>query len=147
MPDLVKRIDMANHFAELCAQHDITVKFTVAPPEAGAYWARPSLKTIQTRPIRNTGFYVSALHEIGHCIGCRQTRHWSTLMREFYAWKWSKEHAIIWTDTAQRVMARALTGYKESATPAQIAEMPDSFHDIWIEEGQIPANRRIEEND
>ena len=137
MPDsnalLVKRIDMATHFAEVCAAHDITVKFTILEPGQGAYWARPEKKLIQTRPIKNTGFYVSGLHEIGHCVGKRQDRtRWSILMTEWFAWKWAMKTAIIWTDTAQRVMVAALEGYKSSATPEQIAEMPEDFHSIFL---------------
>ena len=136
MPDangnLVKRIDMATHFAEICSEHGITVKFTTMEPGEGAYWARPSAKLIQTRPIKNTGFYVSGLHEVGHCVGKRQNRNrWSVLMSEWFAWKWAKENAIVWTDTAERVMVRALTGYRNSATADNVFAMPQDFHQLF----------------
>ena len=37
------------------------------------YYANPRKKHIQIRPTKNTGYYVSALHEIGHILGDDQT--------------------------------------------------------------------------
>ena len=132
MPDangsLVKRIDMANHFAEICAEHGITVKFTLAEPNEGAYWARPHKKLIQTRPIRNTGFYVSGLHEIGHCVSRGQTGN--VLANEWDAWQWAKEHAIVWTDTASRIMRQALSGYESASSRSVRFGMPTEFHNF-----------------
>jgi hypothetical protein len=128
---LIKRIDMAVSFMELAAEHSLTVTFTTEPADR-AYVAYPSQRRIKTRPIKNTGYYVSGLHEIGHCVGKRQSSRWSTLMSEYYAWKWAMENAIVWTETADRVMRRALTGYMESATSAQRENMPDQF---WIDMG------------
>jgi len=130
MPDqngnTVKRIDMANHFAELAAEHRITVKFTLADPNQGAYFARRDSRMISTRPIRNTGFYISALHEIGHIVGPDQGG--SRLKAEWGAWRWAKENAIVWTDTAERVMKRALTSY---CTDRLVRDMPEEFFN-WV---------------
>ena len=117
MPDqngnLVKRIDMAIHVMELCAEHKIKVRFTLEQPATG-YVADRQHRTIKTRPVRNTGFYVSALHEIGHIVGEHQTVDDSRLMQEWYAWRFAKETALTWTDTAERVMKRALSSYCNS---------------------------------
>jgi hypothetical protein len=127
---LVKRIDMANHFAELCAEHEIVVRFTLAAPEDGAYSANHMQRRVTTRPIRNTGFYVSALHEIGHIVGPHQDK--SRLWAEWGAWIWAKENAIVWTDTAWRVTRGALTSYS-NAFGAET--MPDDFRN-WINIGE-----------
>ena len=66
---LVKRIDMALHVQELCAEHDITIKYQSLNDTDPRYYANPRHKLICIRPTKNTGFYVSALHEIGHLIG------------------------------------------------------------------------------
>ena len=61
------------------------------------------------RPTKNTGYYVSALHEIGHIVGKFQDR--SQLTRELWAWVWARQNAIVWTETADRVMAGAMESY------------------------------------
>lgn len=123
---LIKRIDMAIHFMELAGEKGITVKFTNEDAST-AYVAYRATRTIKTRPIRNTGFYVSALHEMGHLLGKRQCSAWSTLRSEWEAWVWAKDNAIIWTATADRVMRKALLSYYPSATDAQRANMPAEF--------------------
>ena len=129
MPDengnLVKRIDMALHFMSLCADLGVTVKFSNVEMD---YSVRRDTKTIRTRPIKNTGFYVSGLHELGHLYGQNQTSNDSRLMQEWQAWVWAKEHALTWTDTAERVMKRALTSY---CNRQNIQPMPDEFFD-WV---------------
>ena len=69
---LVKRIDMALHVQELCAKHKITVSFDSLKNATPQYWANRRKNAIQIRPTKNTGYYVSALHEIGHLIGQQQ---------------------------------------------------------------------------
>jgi hypothetical protein len=79
---LVKRIDMALHIQELCAVNHITVSY-----------------------------HVSALHEIGHILGDDQTYNNTVKEREIGAWIWAMLNAKVWTDTADRVMAKALSSY------------------------------------
>lgn len=129
MPDangnLVKRIDMALHFMQLAAVHNISVKFTLNPPSSG-YLADRESRSIVTRPVQNTGYYVSALHEIGHIVGPDQDR--SRLEAEWGAWRFAKENAVTWTDTAERVMKKALSSY---CNRQNIQSMPDDFFD-WV---------------
>lgn len=126
----MKRIDMFIHFAEIAAAHNITVRFTTEPPSV-AYWANPAERMISTRPIKNTGYYVSGLHEIGHIVGPFQSSKNSRLRQEWGAWMFAMSEAQIWTDTAQRIMVGAMTSYINSATPDQIRRMPESFHSIF----------------
>ena len=108
---MIKRIDMAMHIQELCAAHDITVKYQSLNDEVPRYYAQPQSRVIQIRPTKNTGYYVSALHEIGHIIGERQGPSISTLTKELYAWIWARQNALVWTDTAERIMRRAMDSY------------------------------------
>jgi hypothetical protein len=106
MRPLVKRIDMALHIQELCAVNHITVSYQSLDDEIPRYYANPSRKHIHIRPTKNTGYYVSALHEIGHILGDDQTYNNTVKEREIGAWIWAMLNAKVWTDTADRVMAK-----------------------------------------
>ncbi len=108
---LVKRIDMALHIQELSALENITVSYQSLRETNPRYSAIPSRRHITIRPTKNTGYYVSALHEIGHILGGNQSRNNTTKEKEIGAWIWAMLHAIVWTDTADRVMAKALRSY------------------------------------
>ena len=54
---------------------------------------------------------MSALHEIGHILGDNQSRNNTTKEKEIGAWIWAMLQAIVWTETADRVMAKALQSY------------------------------------
>lgn len=107
----VKRIDMALHVQELCAEHRITVRYQKLSARVPQYWANPNKREIQIRPTKNTGYYVSALHEIGHIVGLKQEPHNDTLTKELWAWIWAKENALVWTETAERIMREAMDSY------------------------------------
>ena len=108
---LVKRIDMALHVQELCAKHNITVKYQSLNEKVPRYYANQKTRTICIRPTKNTGYYVSALHEIGHIIGSNQTSDYDTIEREIGALKCAMCNAIVWTDTADKIMKKALMSY------------------------------------
>ena len=108
---LVKRIEMALHVQELCANHKIQVIYQTLKDATPRYYANQKTRTICIRPTKNTGFYVSALHEIGHIIGCNQSSKYDTIEKEIGAWKFAMAHALVWTDTADRIMKRALLSY------------------------------------
>ena len=95
---LVKRIDMALHVQELCAKHNITVKYQSLKEVLPRYYANQKTRTICIRPTKNTGYYVSALHEIGHIIGSNQTSDYDTIEREIGAWKFAVANSLVWTD-------------------------------------------------
>ena len=78
---VIKRIDMALHIMELCATNNIQVQYQSLEDETPRYWARPSERKIQIRPTKNTGYYVSALHELGHILGERQMQRNRRLTR------------------------------------------------------------------
>lgn len=113
----VKRIDMALHIQELCAEHGITVRYQSLSDSDPRYYARPSDRLIQIRPTKNTGYYVSALHELGHILGRFQSWEKSRLTRELWAWVWARQNALVWTETADRIMRQAMDSY--GWTPTQ----------------------------
>ena len=108
---MVKRIDMALHKQELCAVEKISVSYQSLTETVPRYSAIPSRRHITIRPTKNTGYYVSALHEIGHILGDNQSRNNTTKEKEIGAWIWAMLSAIVWTETADRVMAKALRSY------------------------------------
>ena len=108
---LIKRIDMALHIQELLAVEKISVSYQSLTETIPRYSAIPSRRHITIRPTKNTGYYVSALHEIGHILGDNQSRNNTTKEKEIGAWIWAMLSAIVWTETADRVMARALRSY------------------------------------
>ncbi len=109
--DPVKRIDMALHVQQLCAENGITVTYQSLDDPSPRYYAQPMRKLICIRPTKNTGYYVSALHELGHILGDRQAPSISTLTKELYAWIWARQKALVWTETAERVMRNAMNSY------------------------------------
>ena len=108
---MVKRIDMALHIQELCAVEKISVSYQSLTETTPRYSAIPYRRHITIRPTKNTGYYVSALHEIGHILGDNQSRNNTTKEKEIGAWIWAMLQAIVWTETADRVMAKALQSY------------------------------------
>ena len=107
----VKRIEMALHVQQLCAENGIMVTYQSLNDRVPRYYAQPASKLICIRPTKNTGYYVSALHELGHILGNRQSPTFSTLTRELHAWIWAKKNAVVWTDTAERIMRSAMDSY------------------------------------
>ena len=118
----VKRIDMAIHIQEICAKYNLTVRYQTLKDKQPNYFARPATKEIHVRPTKNTGYYVSTLHEIGHILGDYQGAQWGTdyaglsqdkiiLTKEIHAWIYARKNALVWTETAERVMRKAMDSY------------------------------------
>ena len=118
----VKRIDMAIHIQEICAKYNLTVRYQTLKDKQPNYYARPATKEIHVRPTKNTGYYVSTLHEIGHILGDYQGAQWGTdyaglsqdkiiLTKEIHAWIYARKNALVWTETAERVMRKAMDSY------------------------------------
>ena len=105
----VKRIDMAVHIQEICALNKIKVNYQSMDDIVPIYWANKKKREIQIRPTKNTGYYVSALHEIGHIIGDNQDL--DLIAKELWAWIYAKETAMVWTPTAERIMRKSMDSY------------------------------------
>ena len=107
----IKRIDMAIHIQEICAKYNITVRYQTLKDKQPNYYARPATKEIHVRPTKNTGYYVSTLHEIGHILGDYQGAQWGIRTKEIHAWIYARKNALVWTETAERVMRKAMDTY------------------------------------
>ena len=107
----VKRIDMAIHVQEICAKYNIIVRYQTLKDKQPNYYARPATKEIHVRPTKNTGYYVSTLHEIGHILGDYQGAQWGIRTKEIHAWVYARKNALVWTETAERVMRKAMDTY------------------------------------
>ena len=105
----VKRIDMAVHIQEICALNKIKVNYQSMYEIVPIYWANKKKREIQIRPTKNTGYYVSALHEMGHIIGDNQDL--DLIAKELWAWIYAKETAMVWTPTAERIMRKSMDSY------------------------------------
>ena len=121
---LVKRIDMAIHVQELCAKHDIKVRYQSLSESVPRYYANRRDRIICIRPTKNTGYYVSALHEIGHILGNNQSVDNDKIEQEVGDWMYAMANAIVWTDTATKIMAKALKSYGISDS---------MFQGVWLE--------------
>lgn len=106
---MIRRIDMALHVQEICALNDIKVRYQSMDEVEPRYWANPNKREIQIRPTKNTGYYVSALHEIGHIIGDNQDL--DRLGQELWAWIYARQTALIWNPTAERIMQDSMKSY------------------------------------
>ena len=134
---VTKRIDMALHIQELLAVEKISVSYQSLTETVPRYSAIPSRRHITIRPTKNTGYYVSALHEIGHILGDDQSRNNTTKEKEIGAWIWAMLSAIVWTETADRVMARALQSY--GVEQAEIEEIQVMWNPCHRDEEQDVA--------
>ena len=134
---VTKRIDMALHIQELLAVEKISVSYQSLTETVPRYSAIPSRRHITIRPTKNTGYYVSALHEIGHILGDDQSRNNTTKEKEIGAWIWAMLSAIVWTETADRVMARALRSY--GVEQAEIEEIQVMWNPCHRDEEQDVA--------
>ncbi len=163
---LIKRIDMALHVQELCAKHKITVDYQSLDENVPRYMANINAKRILIRPTKNTGYYVSALHEIGHVV-CQNRNKLingtytydlnndsndedmtlsytananSRVECELQAWIYAFSNALTWTATAERIMRRAMDSYR----------WRQSHKDLWsqltgipFEEGEIAIAEEV----
>ena len=100
---------MAVHIQEICALNKIKVNYQSMDEIVPIYWANKKKREIQIRPTKNTGYYVSALHEIGHIIGDNQDL--DLIAKELWAWIYAKETAMVWTPTAERIMRKSMDSY------------------------------------
>ncbi len=105
--------DMRQHVSKLCREHQITCHEVKRPNQA---YALREADEIGIPLIRSAVSYATAMHEIGHHLGRRQTNR-SVLVREREAWQWARSNALrgIWTPAMERSARRALEWYEQRA--------------------------------
>jgi hypothetical protein len=70
-------------------------------------------RTIVVPPITDVDTAVVVDHELAH-VRTKRANH-STLESECAAWRWAREHALIWNEEAQRRMYQSLQTYIKAA--------------------------------
>lgn len=97
-----KHVEKLNqHVVNLCEQHNI------AWHQVRRGYAAYEFREIFAPPIRGWVSYAVVLHTIGHCLGRYQTSS-KTMVRESWAWRWAKSHALRWTPAMERCAIAAL---------------------------------------
>ena len=100
---------MREHIERLCHEHRIAWYQDVKRCERA--WAVNECEEIHTPPIRSAVAYATALHEIGHILGRHQDSR-VVLVRERWAWRWARRHAIAWTRAMERSYSLTLTAQR-----------------------------------
>jgi hypothetical protein len=102
---------MRQHIERLCQENEIRCWQDSTHPNA---WSANAFREIHTPPIKGAVSYAVALHEIGHILGRYQhSRH--VFIREDWAWRWARVHALIWTPAMERHAQWALDWYRQRA--------------------------------
>ena len=113
--------DMRAHIEQLAAARSIVLRTRWVKRTAKAYSIRErdgAADEVQTPPIRSALTYATALHEIGHILGRYQTQRHRRLTQEFWAWKWARQNALIWTPAMERFCRESLAWYAARERPA-----------------------------
>ena len=97
--------------------------------------AVPAKLAIACPPIWNVETAATVLHEVAHT---RDQRNRTTLDREIFAWRWARQRALLWDDTAQRRMVESLQTYLTKA------KLPDVLKVIEAEEFLSPVKYKFE---
>jgi len=119
--------DLAAHVDDLCTQHQISVEWIGRTKRA---WAVRKRDAIRIYPVINQKRYATALHEIGHIIGPRQSGR--RIEQEWGAWEFALEAALIdFTPGTYRMIHRALGSYVLRYTYRKKAYLPPRGDPFW----------------
>ena len=89
---------MHEHFTALIEEHQIVHYQTRSTTRA---WSLREAEEIHTPPVKTWKSYITALHEIGHLLGRHQlSQH--VMVRERWAWRWARQHALVWAPRMER---------------------------------------------
>ena len=100
------------HIEQLCRDHGILWFRDSARPTQN--WAVREFEEIRTAPIRSLTSYAAAMHEIGHVLGSHQASRY-VLVRETWAWRWARTHALTWTSAMEMQRQSSLAWYAQRA--------------------------------
>jgi len=99
---------MRQHIEQLVSTHDIRISPVRRPHSAFAIReADGGADEIAIAPVRSEITYAIALHEIGHIRG-RYQRGRRSVTREWWAWQWARENALVWTTRMERCAQKSL---------------------------------------
>ena len=96
--------EMRRHVTQLLEKHHVLYSWCARPSTA---WGSREIWEVQIAPIRSELSYATALHEFGHLLGAHQASR-DSMVREHWAWRWARRHAIAWTPRMQKDSGRCL---------------------------------------
>jgi hypothetical protein len=112
---------------EPCEEHAIEVEWVEPPKKA---WAVRRARKIRVHPVINQKRYVTALHEIGHIVGRRQSR--TRIEGEWGAWEFALASSrVTLTPATHAKVFRCLNGYVERYRHWKGAYLPPDSHPFW----------------
>jgi len=95
-------------------------------------WACKEKKYIEIPTVKSPTTYALALHELGHCLGKRQSE--TRLKSEIGAWEWAVKNALLWKPSMTKKMRRGLDSYVRKYTRVNYANDPTPAELRLIEE-------------
>lgn len=90
----VQPSELENHIEQLCQKHNILEFYTVSSPESA--YAVVGTRTVHLAKITNLTSYVTALHEIAHCVLDHRPKDWDEEAQcEIDAWEWAYQKSLM----------------------------------------------------
>jgi hypothetical protein len=118
-PNPITLDDMRQHIQQLVADldvgrqpGDVLVKWSETEAQVLRAYDTGELLEIDLPVVRTAVDYAVALHEFGHVHGRYQLSP-DTLVKERWAWRWAKEHALCWTTEMEREEMDSLQWYRD----------------------------------
>lgn len=76
--------------------------------------------------------YFTALHEIGHIVHPKGSGSGLRLEKEYHAWDWAIENALVDPNNAVRkLIHRCLTSYLKKVERSRKMKKPTADHPLW----------------
>tara|TARA_Y100001938_G_scaffold145533_1_gene222394 strand:+ start:1534 stop:1938 length:405 start_codon:yes stop_codon:yes gene_type:complete len=104
----------------------------IIPSKSNRGWACKEENYIEIPAVKSPTTYALALHELGHCLGKRQSE--TRLKSEIGAWEWALENAFFWKPSMTKKMRRGLESYVRKFTRVKYANDPTPAEIRLIEE-------------
>lgn len=118
---------LAAHIDALCAGHSITVEWVSRSKRA---WASRKRRAVRIYPIINQKRYATALHEIGHLVGPRQSGR--RIEQEWGAWEFALSASLVpFTPATYRMVHRSLASYVARYARWKGAYLPPAEDPFW----------------
>jgi hypothetical protein len=119
--------ELAAHVDALCADYSIGVEWVGRSKRA---WASRKRRTVRLYPVINQKRYATALHEIGHIVGPRQSGR--RIEQEWGAWEFALGASIVpLTPATYRMIHRSLSSYVSRYTHRKRAYLPPPGDPFW----------------
>jgi hypothetical protein len=129
---------MHEHVTALIDKHQIVHYQTRSTTRA---WSLREAEEIHTPPVKTWKSYITALHEIGHLLGRHQLSP-HVMVRERWAWRWARQHALVWAPWMERYAEESLAWYAARARSIDAKWRPPFFE---RETGEVVRTLTAEE--